>query len=558
MSLASSNLPNPSLEKAKSANPGLATPNLKNHHLTNRYLAVWFPFLPADRLQRQTDQPSDRSGEQAEAPLVFIEKERSALRLVAVSRQAVALSLMPGLTLADARARVPDLVAVDRDQPADSAWLERMADFCDRYTPLVSLDEPNGVILDISGCAHLFGGESALRNDLSERCTKAGMDIRTAIASTPDTARALSRFGGPTIVPQRQEAGAVAALPVAALGIGQEISLALNRAGLTTIGDLAARPRAPLAARFGVEIITRLARILGEEDIAITPRRPLSPCMVERRFGEPIGRQEDVLATIEHLIEQAAQMLEKRGEGGKSFEAGLFRTDGAVRRLNVETSLPTRASAPIMRLFNERIDTLADPLDPGFGYDILRLSVGACAPFQQAQTSLDGHEMADEDVAALIDQLSTRYGKQAVLRFVSAQTHNPERAAYEVAAKDYPDHQMANRIAMPGLEWTPPDPDEPPHLPIHMFEHPQRIEALAEIPDGPPLKFRWRRVLHDVTRAEGPQRIAPEWWRSDEANLTRDYYRVEDTMGRRFWVFREGLYNQETEHPGWFVHGLFA
>ena len=513
-------------------------------------------------MQRQTAQPSGLSNEQAETPIVFIEKERSALRLTAVSRQAMALGLVPGLTLADARARVPGLVAMDLDRTADRAWLERMADFCDRYTPLVALDEPGGVLLDITGCAHLFGGEQALQNDLRARCAKADMDIRTAIASTPDTARALARFAnehkGKTIVPAGQEAEAVASLPVNALGIDQDISLALNRAGLATIGDLATRPRTPLAARFGTSLITRLCRVLGEEDIAITPRRPLSPCTVERRFGEPIGRQEDVLATIKHLIEQAAKMLEKRGEGGRSFEASLFRTDGAVRRLSVETSLPTRAGAPIMRLFNERIDNLSDPLDPGFGYDLLRLSVGACAPFQQAQTSLDGHEMEDEDVAALIDQLSTRYGKQAVLRFVSAQTHIPEQAAYEVSAKDYPDHRLAQTIAMPDLEWATPEAGEPPHLPVHMFMHPQRIEALAEIPDGPPLKFRWRRVLHDVARAEGPQRIAPEWWRSDEAGLTRDYYRVEDTKGRRFWVFREGLYSQETEHPGWFVHGLFA
>ncbi len=482
---------------------------------------------------------------------------------MAVSREAMALGLTPGLTLADARARVPGLVAMDRDRTADRAWLELMADFCDRYTPLVALDEPGGVLLDITGCAHLFGGERALQDDLQARCIKAGMDVRTAIAATPDTARAIARFTiGKTqaIIPTGQEAETVATLPIAALGIDRDIDLALNHAGLATIGDLAARPRTPLAARFGTGLITKLARVLGEEDISIVPRRPLPPCTVERRFGEPIGRQEDVLATIEHLIEQAARMLEKRGEGGKSFEASLFRTDGAVRRLRVETSLPTRAGKPIMRLFRERIDTLADPLDPGFGYDLLRLSVGACAPFQQAQTSLDGHEMADEDVAALIDQLGTRYGKQAVLRFVGAQTHIPERAAYEVPAKDYPDHRLTHTqsIAMPDLEWAAPEPGEPPNLPVHMFEHPQRIEALAEIPDGPPLKFRWRRVLHEVARAEGPQRIAPEWWRSEDAGLTRDYYRVEDTKGRRFWVFREGLYSRETEHPGWFVHGLFA
>lgn len=477
---------------------------------------------------------------------------------MAVSRQAVDLGLLPGMTLADARARVPNLNAIDMDRSADSAWLERMADFCDRYTPLVALDGESGVLLDISGCAHLFGGEAAMRDDVQERCTKAGMEVVLAIAATPDTARALARFGGGAIVETGLERDAVAALPVGAIGMSNETALALNRAGLVTIGDLAARPRAPLTARFGTNITTNLSRVLGEEDIAITARRPLSPCTVDRRFGEPIGREEDVLATIEHLIEQAAKMLEKRGQGGTAFEASLFRTDGAVRRLTVETSLPTRKAAPLMRLFQERISTLADPLDPGFGYDLLRLSVTACATFVQPQTSLDSHEQADEEVAALVDTLSTRLGKEAVQRFVNAQTHIPERAAYEVVAKDYPSTSFTHQIDMPDLRWATPDANEPPSRPIHLFQHPQRIEALAQIPDGPPLKFRWRRVLHEVARAEGPERIAPEWWRNDDASLTRDYYRLEDSQGRRFWVFREGLYNQETQHPSWFMHGLFA
>jgi protein ImuB len=515
---------------------------------------VWFPFLPADRLKRQ----ASHWPEQDKAPIIFIEKHRGAMRLAAVSQTALTLGLTPGLTLADARARVPELIAVDVDRPADGAWLERMADFCDRYTPLVALDGTDGVVLDITGCAHLFGGEGELRNDLSLRFTQAGMDTASAIASTPDTARALARFGKDGIVPKGEEAGAVATLPVAALGISYETCVALNRAGLATIGDLAVRPRAPLAARFGSDLPTRLTRVLGEEDIAITPRRPLPPCTVERRFGEPIGREDDVLATIEHLIEEAAKRLEKRGQGGTAFEVSLFRTDGAVRRLRVETSLPTRKAAPLMRLFHERIDTLADPLDPGFGYDLLRLSVQANTTFTQTQTSLDSHEVADEEIATLVDTLSTRLGKDAVLRFVSAQTHIPERAAYEVAAKDYPSKQLTDQIAMPDLQWAEPQESDPPQRPIHMFQHPQRIEALAEIPDGPPLKFRWRRVLHDVARAEGPERIAPEWWRLDDASLTRDYYRVEDTQGRRFWVFRDGLYDQETERPGWFIHGLFA
>ena len=515
----------------------------------SRYLALWFAFLPADRLARQ----NRASPEQARPASVFIEKQRGALRLVAVSREALAQGLEPGLTLADARARVPALVAVEADPAADRALLERIADFCDRYTPLVALDGQDGLVLDITGCAHLFGGEAALREHLCARCQKAGVQVASAIASTPDAARALARYGGGGIVASGLEPAAVAPLSVMALGIDRQSVLALERAGLATLGDLAARPRAPLAARFGSDLPRRLARVLGEEDIAITPRRPLPPCTAERQFADPIARQEDVLATIGHLLEQAGAMLERRGEGGMAFEASLFRTDGTVHRLEVMTSLPTRARAPVERLFSERIHALAEPLDAGFGYDLVRLCVPLCAPFVAGQASLDGHEAADEDVAALIDRLSTRLGRDAVLRFVSAQTHIPERASFEVPAADA---LHAGGQALP-QDWPHDLHGAAAQRPIHLFAHPQPIEALAEVPDGPPLKFRWRRVLHDVARAEGPERIGSQWWRTDDDGLTRDYYRVEDPQGRRYWVFRDGLYAHERARPRWFIHGLF-
>ncbi|MGD1888160.1 MAG: DNA polymerase Y family protein [Cohaesibacteraceae bacterium] len=494
----------------------------------------------------------------AKGPTVFIEKQRSAMRLVALSREAVAQNLEHGLTLADARARVPNLVAMERDMVADADWLERLADFCDRYTPLVALDEEDGLIMDITGCAHLFGGEAALREDLAQRLTHAGMTLVSALAGTPDAARAIARFGGGAIVPAGNEPDAAAPLSVDALDMGHETARALSRAGLATLGDLASRPRTPLAARFGQALPTKLARLLGEDDISITPRRPLPPCTVERRFGEPIGREEDVMATLAHLMGEAGSMLEARGEGGRAFELSLFRTDGAVRRLRVETSLALRQAGPIVRLFQDRIDTLADPLDPGFGYDLIRLAVLVSAPFEQPQVSLDGHQAALADIAALIDRLTTRLGREAVLRFVASDTHIPERAVYMVPAKDYEDARKAQGDDGENKSWPAPLPGDPPSRPIHLFEHPQPIEAVAEIPDGPPLKFRWRRVLHEVARAEGPERIAPEWWQQDTPLPTRDYYRVEDADGRRFWLFREGLYQRETNQPSWVVHGVFA
>ncbi len=481
--------------------------------------------------------------------MVFVEKVKSALRLAAVDRTARRLGLGPGLTLADARARIPDLAVVEMDRPADQALVERIADFCDRYTPLVALDPPDGLILDITGCAHLFKGEAKLRDDLLARCTRAGVDGRAAIAGTPQAARALARFVGAAIVPPGGEAEAVRLLSVAALDIEQEAVVALGRAGLKTIADLEARPWRPLAARFGEEVVAALRRTLGHEDIRITPRRPLAACSAERGFAEPLLSAENALDVLASLAGQVARALEQRGEGGRSFEACFFRTDGQVFRLTVQTGRPMRDAKALMRLFSEQLDALADPLDPGFGFDLVRLSVMAGEPFATAQASLDGRAVEEEEVAALVDRLGARFGPQAVQRFEPVDTHIPERATRRVTAA---------ALAGATFSWPEPEADMPPVRPVHLFDPPQPIETLAEVPDGPPIRFRWRRVLREVAHAEGPERIAPEWWLSRHSGLTRDYYRVEDTSGRRFWVYREGLYDREPETPRWFLHGIFA
>lgn len=504
------------------------------------------PYLPSDRLQRTN------TGllAQAEAPLCFIEKQANAMRLVRVNHEAATAGLEPGLTLADAHARLPHLIAIDMDHAADAAWLGRIADFCDRYTPMTALDGPDGLVLDISGCAHLFGGETALRDDLVMRLSPFMSTIKTAIAGTPQTAKALACFGsGQDIIAPGMEAQSVACLPVSALEASHETVTALLRAGLKTIGDLASRPRAPLAARFGQQLVTSLARILGEENTAITPRRPMPICSAERRFAEPLTQLDDALATLKKLARQTAQSLERRGEGGRRFEAALFRADGVVSHLSVETAQPIRAPEIVMRLFSERIDTLSDPLDPGYGYDLIRLSIPRSAPFDTAQSSLDSHQINHDDVDALIDRLSTRFGRHAIMQFAQVETHIPERVMRALPA---------GQAVAQQLDWQHIQANERPMRPIHLFERPELIEALAEVPDGPPLKFHWRRVLHEITRAEGPERIEPEWWHENQPSQARDYYCVENSNGHRFWVFREGLYRETSHKPRWFLHGLFA
>ncbi|MGL4314810.1 MAG: Y-family DNA polymerase [Sphingomonas sp.] len=509
---------------------------------TRRFLAIWLPHLPTDRLVRA--QPFAAQGD---APLALVEKQRGAMRLVACDAAAQGLGLHPGMMLADARAQIPALAVADADPVADQHWLDRIADACDRFTPLVETEPPDGLILDMTGCLHLHGDEAGLIAAVEAAMRRWTGHLRLAVANTPEAARALARFQS---VPAPDEAAALRRLPVAALELESEATAALRRAGLKTIGDLADLPPAPLAARFGSALTDRLRRLLGRSDSRITPRRPIPALLMERRFAEPIATADAAMAVIGELAAEAAQALLERHQGGRRFATRLYRTDGHVIDLAVESGLPLRDPARIQRLFEERVGALADPIDPGFGFDMIRLAVPRAEPLAAAQLALEGAEASQEAVTALIDRLTARHGRQRIRRFAARDTHIPEQAV----------------LALPAVEaasptgWAMSDPGAPPLRPIHLFDPPQRVDVIAGVPDGPPQRFRWRRTVHDVARAEGPERISAEWWRRapDNPGLTRDYYRVEDVRGRRFWLFRHGLYGDERPEPRWYIHGLFA
>lgn len=481
---------------------------------------------------------------------MLVEKIRGAMRIAATCPQAAALGLSAGMPLADARAQVPLLTVLEHDPLADLAWLERLADLCDRFTPLVATDPPDMLLLDITGCAHLFGGEAALLADVARFMARWSDHLRLGCGDTPEAAQALARFA-PAGVPFENEDAALRRLPVAALRIDAEVQTALIRGGLKTIGDLAMRPSAPLAARFGTDLVDRLDRLLGSADSRITPRRAAPALRFERRFAEPIARTEAAMAAIGELAEEAAIALEQRGMGGRRFTARFFRSDSRTYDLATESSLPMRDPDVLMRLLHERLGALADPIDPGFGFDMIRLSVPRIEPLTPAQLQLEGGRTGDEAMAALVDRLSSRLGRGAIRRFQPRDSHVPEQAALTLPAVDLPTPEP----------WDAPQAGEPPTRPIHLFDPPQLIEVIAEVPDGPPHRFRWRRSQHHVVRFEGPERIAALWWKhapGGKAGLTRDYYRVEDARGRRFWIFRHGLYDSEKPDPRWYVHGLFA
>jgi protein ImuB len=535
-------------------------------------------------------------------PHAVFANDRGALRLTAVNPAALAGGLQVGMTLADARSRTPDLMASEANPAADAALLGRIALWAMRWTPLVALSPPDAVILDVTGASHLFGGETALLATAERALRRQGFQVVPALARTPSMARALALSGiagvlaaqpddphtashprpyphpephphpkphprhhphpepveGSRMTTQDmrrhdplRETAVLHALPLAALELPEDAARLLHRLGLKTVGALDAQPRAPLVARAGRALVDKLDAVMGRVEEPFQSLVPLPACLAERAFAQPVTEETALLLTLRRLAGDLGALLEGRGDGARRYEAQLFRSDGAMRRIAVETGRPTRDPAIVERLFRERLGSLADPLDPGFGFDLVRLAVTRTEPFDDSPRDFDASEAASLAEALVIDKLSAKLGASAVLRPLPVDTHWPERAA---------EHLPTQQIGAPTDPWpTLRGPGEPPARPIRLFEPPEPVEAMAEVPDGPPARFRWRRVLHDVARAEGPERIAPEWWRGgSRPALTRDYFRIEDGHGRRFWLFREGLYGIEQEEPRWFLHGVFA
>jgi len=500
----------------------------------------------------------------AELPLVVVAKISNALQLTATDALAVRNGLHAGLPLADARARVPALDVVEADEAADRALIEAIADWCDRFTPLVALDLPYGLLLDVTGCAHLFGGEAALLQSLCGFVRKQEISVQAAIAGTSVAARTLARGTDGVIVQNGNEREAVASLPVTALLQNDKIVYALKRAGLKTIGEVASRSSSELTARFGASFSFLLQQALGENGQPIVPRRPLPDYVAERRFAEPVATAEVILRTIASLASTLENLLEERDQGARRLEASFFRTDGAVRHIALDTGKPLRDATQIAAYYAERLEVLADPVDPGFGFDLVRLSALATEPLEYKAADLEASQ-DETEIAALIERLSARFGPERITRFLSLDTHVPEHAAAFCPAQRGQGPSAWPQMRLEG---------EAPRRPLHMLSPPERIDnTMAEFPDGPPARFVWRRAAHRIVRAEGPERIAMEWWRDAEAK-TRDYFQLEDEGGRRFWVYRDGLYDREAdkqhdreaenqhdreaENPRWFMHGLFA
>ncbi len=472
------------------------------------------------------------------------------------------MGLRPGQPLADARALVPELTVAMADADVAAAALTRLADAAEAFTPAVASDAAiPALLLDIAGATHFWASaddapdaaaaaaEARLAAAAIRRIGALGFTARAGLAATPDAAAACAIYGC--------DAADIGLLPVAALRLDADSEAGLARAGLRTVGAVAARPRGALAARFGAALVDRIDRLLGRVDARITPRRRAPPITAARNFAQPIAHLDTVRLVLAELLGDLARQLAARGRGGRRFAVRFDRSDGAQRHIAIDTAAATRDGALIARLLDEHLDGLADPLDPGFGFDAMLAAAVRHEPLADDQLTLMGgteHGAAQQAaMAELIDRLGARWGPQMVKRLAPHASHIPEQAALLLP--------VTSAAPAPAADWPQPEAGEPPLRPFHLFDPPQLVEVIAEVPDGPPRQFRWRRRLHHIRRHDGPERIAPEWWRRPPGQPqppTRDYYRVEDASGRRFWMFRHGLYGSERANPRWYIHGLFA
>ena len=469
---------------------------------------------------------------------------KSALRLAAVDDRAAAQGLSVGMTLADARARIPELEVAEADPAADLELLRRLLEVCRRYTPALALQPPDGLDLDVTGCAALFGGERRLMLAATARLRRLGLQVRAALADTPALAYAAARFGGGGVVEAGVRDAALAPLPVEALRLEPQGCAVLRSLGFRTVGQLLDLPRAALARRLGEDALVRLDEALGRRSAPLELSLEQPPLRAERRLFEPISEADQVLQVARDLARDLCVSLDGRGLGGRRFALELFRVDGAVKRLEVAASRPLRHPPRVVALFAERLAGLDEGLQADFGFDQLRLIAVQTAPLASAPGDLLQPTVAPGAVEALADRLAARTGVRPT-RLALLDVHRPEAASVCAALETAPAWTQAPQRFLGA-----------PLRPLRLLHPPQPIEVpVAGLPEGPPARFTWRRVTRTVMRAEGPERLEDEWARTaprQDASDTppppsRDYYRLEDQSGRRYWVFRQGRYDAPTE-----------
>jgi protein ImuB len=457
---------------------------------------------------------------------------------------ALALGIRGAMPLAHARAMVPHLAVMDADPDGDAAALGRLAAWCLRYSPLTVADPPDGVWIDITGCAHLHGGEAALLADLLGRLAGGGVHARAAVADTPGAAHAVAHFGpeAAVVIEPGTHQAAMGKLPIDALRLPQETVGALRRLGFERVRQLAETARGPLVRRFGPLVAQRLDQAFGRVFEPIEPVAPKEPVAHRLAFVEPLLTADAFGQVIGALLAVVCARLEAMGQGARRLDLLFERVDGSVQAIRIGTAAPSRHAAHLARLLKERLEEV----DPGLGVEAmqLRVALAEAQAYRQPAIALVGERQPEGDLAALVDRIENRLGGGSVWRAAAIESDVPERSVAAIPAIG----------RTPVASWPPTLP-----RPVRLLDPPQPVDALALLPDQPPVAFTWRGKRHRVRHADGPERIHGEWWRrtAEEASV-RDYFAVEDEAGSRFWLFRRGDgIDTVTGDLRWFLHGVF-
>ena len=495
-----------------------------------RFVSIWFRHLVPDWLTR-------RDADLAGLPFVIAGAVCGRMIVTAANPVAEAAGIGAGMVLADARALMPSIEVFDNKPDFAARLLDTLAQWTLWFTPHARVDLPDGLLLDVTGCAHLRQGERPFLRDIVMGLRGHGYDARAAMASTVGAAWAVARYGLELpIVPAGAQEKALHGLPVAALRIAPEDAARLKRLGFKTIGQLYGLPRAALTRRFGRNLVLRLDQALGSLPELIVPRVPVEPYSESLHCPDGIATAEGIASALQTLLNRICAQLDADAKGARHLVFTGIRLDGKVERIEVGTGLPSRNPTHLYKLFADKLDRI----EPALGIEVFTLHASHIDVITAEQQSMptaaarDGSAMPE-----LIDRIANRAGQDAVERFVPAERHWPE---YSLG--------RAQGLAAPVASWTTGKP-----RPLCLLPHPEPIEVTAPVPDDPPVMFRRQnRQAYRIRCADGPERIEREWWLQD--GQPRDYYRVEDMDGHRYWVFRSGHYSAE-QPARWFLHGYF-
>lgn len=479
-----------------------------------------------------------------ETPLILVARTGSRRLISAANVTAHRHGLHIGMPVAKAQALVPGLITMDADPLADKAGLERLALWAlQRYSPVVAADPPDGLVIDTTGADHLHGGEGAMLSAMVAQLAHSGVSARAAIADSWGAAHAFARYEArPTVViPSGESVKRIGDLPIASIRLPAVMVESLRVLGFERVAELSAQPRAPLALRFGPQLWRRLDQAMGRLAEPIDPIR--SPDLIEtfKVFAEPISAAETIARYIEKLVVQLCGALEGKGLGAKHLDLILYRVDSSIQAIRVGTATPVRNVKRLNRLLCEKIECV----DPGFGIEKIVLAATLAEPLTPKQIISSLTDEPEADVSDLIDTLANRVGPDRLYRVVPVSSDVPERSFRRIKPME----------AEQGAGWSQKWP-----RPSRLLSPPEIIDTVALLPDYPPVAFTWRGIRRRVKRADGPERIFGEWWKRDaELAAVRDYFRVEDEAGERFWLYRAGDgEDSATGSHKWFLHGIFG